>query len=666
MARNIVWFQEVGKGDIPLVGGKGANLGEMTNSGIPVPPGFIVTSDAYAVFLEESGLVNKISAFLDSLDTNDFNRLDEVATRIRQLMNSAPMPQGIADEIVEAYHKMGDGMVAARSSATAEDLPEASFAGQQRTFLNIKGDEELLWAIQGCWASLFETRAIFYRVEQGFDHLKVRLAVPVQRMIQSEVAGVMFTAEPVSSDKSKVVIEAAYGLGESVVSGDVTPDFYVLDKSSMKISDKKIARQPWSLVRNTQSKNRDDSNIKVPIPSEEQSKQKLSDVAIVKLAEIAKRIEKHYGFPQDIEWAYEDGEFYIVQTRPITTISDSTQSVGDEIEAEVILSGLAASPGMVSGLAKIVHDPSKVDIVKEGDILVAEATTPDFVPAMKRAAAIITDYGGRTCHAAIVSRELGVPCVVGTQTATQELAEGRLITVNGSRGEVYDGKIEQDEEAGGEVERAETRTNVYVNLFDPDLADRTAARYVDGVGLLRAEFIVAGIGKHPRYMLDEGKGDEFIDNIVQGLTKFAKVFNPRPVVYRATDFKTNEYRNLKGGEKYETVEENPMMGYRGCARYIGDPEVFKMEIEAIKRVRETYKNLWVMIPFVRTVDELSQVKTLMENEGLVRSADFKLWIMVEVPSNVILLDKFIDVGIDGVSIGSNDLTQLTLGLDRDN
>lgn len=664
--RNIVWFDEVGKGDIALVGGKGANLGEMTKAGIPVPPGFVVTAMAYSRFLKDAGITGEINRLLNSLDVNNGARLGKVASRIKSLINSAPMPPEIAEEIIEAYHKLGGGVVAVRSSATAEDLPEASFAGQQRTFLNVKGDEELLWAVQGCWASLFEPRAIFYRVEQRFDHLKVKLAVPVQRMVQSEVAGVLFTVEPVSNDGSKIAIEAAYGLGESVVSGDVRPDLYVVDKASLEIRERNIARQEWCLVRNPRSKGGNDANIKVPIPKEEQRQQKLSDVSIVKLARIAKRIEEYYQFPQDIEWAYEGGELYIVQTRPITTITAQVEVEKGEIKARAILSGLAASPGMATGPVNVVHDPAGIDGVKDGDVLVAETTTPDFVPAMKRAVAIVTDHGGRTCHAAIVSRELGVPCVVGTGKATGTLNDGQIITVDGSRGKVYEGRVEGEAKPAATAQRIKTRTRVYVNLFDPELADRVAARYVDGVGLLRAEFIVANIGEHPRYMLDHKRGGEFSDKLAQGLTSFARAFNPRPVVYRTTDFKTNEYRNLKGGKKYEGLEENPMLGYRGCSRYVGDIDVFKLEIEAIKKVRERYNNLWVMIPFVRTVEEMSQVKRVLESEGLVRSPDFKLWMMVEVPSNVILLDRFLDVGIDGVSIGSNDLTQLTLGLDRDN
>jgi len=666
-ARNIVWFEEVGRNDIALVGGKGANLGEMTRAQIPVPPGFVVTSNAYSKFIKEAGIENDIYRLFTNIDVDDNEKLQHVATQAKKLVNSAAIPTEIAQDILTSYRKLGDtAIVAVRSSATAEDLPEASFAGQQRTYLNVYGEQRLLQAVQGCWASLFEPRAIFYRTKQKFDHSKVKLAVPVQRMVQSEVAGVMFTIELISSDTAKIEIEAAYGLGESVVSGDVTPDSYIVDKKSLSILNKTVANQEWALIKNINTKSLKDSNIKVSIPDNKSNQQKLSDDNIVALAKIALLLEKHYQFPQDIEWALESGKLYIVQTRPITTINKA-KLPEQSLDGKIILSGLGASPGIVSGPVNILHSASSIDLVKEGDVLVTETTTPDFVPAMKRAVAIVTNHGGRTCHAAIVSRELGIPCVVGTNNATDILKNGQVITIDGSRGMIYEGKLVIQTKADAPITNINTKTRVYVNLSAPDLADRISARNVDGVGLLRAEFIVANIiREHPRFMLAEGRGKEFTEKLADGLTRFVQAFNPRPVVYRTTDFKTNEYRNLKGGEQYEKPEENPMLGYRGCSRYIGDIESFKLEIDAIKKVRKQYKNLHVMLPFVRTISELTEVKKILEAEGLIRSPDFKLWMMVEVPSNVILIDKFLDVGIDGVSIGSNDLTQLTLGLDRDN
>ena len=666
--KTVVWFNEVTKKDVPMAGGKGANLGEMTKVGIPVPPGFIVTADAYFDFLQQTKLTDKIRQLLEPVDVNDSKQLQQAAAQVRELISSATMPPEIAKEIEQAYVKMSRGLVAVRSSATAEDLPEASFAGQQRTFLNVQDDEEVVAAVQECWASLFEARAIFYRVEQNFDHLKVGIAVPVQRMVQSETSGIMFTLEPETSDKSKIAIDAVLGLGEMIVSGDVTPDEYIVDKDKLIITTKKIKPQEWKLIRSDGGKG-EEVNIKVPLTAEEQAQQKINDDDIIALAKIGKQLEDHYQFPQDIEWAKENNQIFIVQTRPVTNIEaveKAAAGVGPEITAPVLLSGAPASPGMAVGPVKLVTDPSQIDKVNDGDILVSEMTTPDFVPAMKRAAAIVTDRGGRTAHAAIVSRELGIPCVVGTGQATTTLKDGQVLTVDGSGGKVYDGKIEIAVKAEAQARvKIKTRTKLLVNLAQPELVDRIALLDVDGVGLLRAEFMVAQIGEHPSYMLSQNRGNEFVDKLAQGLTAFAKAFHPRQVVYRTNDFKTNEYRALKGGEKYEETEENPMLGYRGASRYITDIDTFKLEIEAIKKVREQYKNLWVMIPFVRTVNELTRTLEIMGAQGLKRSEDFKIWMMVEVPSNIILLEKFIAAGIDGISIGSNDLTQLTLGIDRD-
>jgi pyruvate, water dikinase len=664
--KSIVLFSEVNKGDVAIVGGKGANLGEMTQANIPVPQGFIVTASAYFDFIKEANLADKIRSLLQPLDPNNSKQLQDISVQVKQLISNAIMPSLLASQIKQAYRQMNKGLVAVRSSATAEDLPEASFAGQQRTFLNIEGEDEVVRAVQECWASLFEARAIFYRVQQKFDHFKVGIAVPVQRMVQSEVSGVMFTLEPVTSDQSKIAIEAVIGLGEMIVSGDVTPDTYIVNKKDLNIISKVVAKQEWKLIKSTKGKG-EDANVKITLTPAEQAMQKISDKDIILLADIGRRLEEHYKFPQDIEWAKEGGHIYIVQTRPVTTIKEASVEVVAVITAPVLVSGAPASPGMAVGPVKIVSDASQIDKVQQGDVLVAEMTTPDFVPAMKRAAAIVTDRGGRTAHAAIVSRELGIPCVVGTGNAMAMLKDGQIITVDGTKGKVYAGKINVKMEANlSSKENIKTRTRVYVNLAQPELAEKVAARNVDGVGLLRAEFIAAQIGEHPRYMISQNRGKEFSDKLAAGIETFAKAFNPRPVVYRMTDFKTNEYRELTGGQQYEGSEENPMLGYRGASRYITDIDVFKLELDAIKQVRKNYKNLWVMVPFVRTVSEMANVKALMEKEGLIRSPDFKLWMMTEIPSNVILIDKFLKVGIDGISIGSNDLTQLTLGVDRDN
>jgi len=494
----ILWFNEVTKGDIAIVGGKGANLGEMVHAGILVPPGFIVTADAYFKFLKASNLTDEIRRHLKDLDVNDSKKLQEVAGLIKDKISSAPMLPDIVQEIKDAYRKLGGGLVAVRSSATAEDLPEASFAGQQSTFLNIQGENEVVTAIQGCWSSLFEPRAIFYRQQQGFDHFRVGIAVPVQKMIQSESSGVMFTVEPLTSDSTKIIIEAIFGLGESIVSGDVTPDQYLLDKNGTRIIDKEIHKQEWQLVKDTKaSVGKLEPNIKTSVPPSKQARQKLSDKDIVALAKVGKMIEDHYQFPQDIEWAKEGKELFILQTRPVTTMKPKGETkILPKIGAKSILTGVAASPGIAVGPVKIV-EASQIDKVKNGDVLVAEMTTPDFVPAMKRAAAIVTDRGGRTAHAAIVSRELGIPCVVGTGVATKTLSDGQEITVDGSGGEVYAGKVAEPTTAAPAVisqERIKTKTRVYVNLAEPELADTIAARHVDGVGLLRSEFIIAQIG----------------------------------------------------------------------------------------------------------------------------------------------------------------------------
>jgi len=664
--RAIVWFNEVTKDDINIVGGKGANLGEMTRAGIPVPPGFVVTADAYFDFIEESKLEEGIRNLLQPLDSNDSKQLQQIADQVKQLIMKSGMSDKLAGEIRESYIKLGRGLVAVRSSATAEDLPTASFAGQQSTFLNIENEDEVVLAVQECWASLFEPRAIFYREQQGFDHFKVGIAVPVQKMVQSQSSGVMFTLEPVSSDRSKIIIEAIYGLGEAVVGGEVNPDLYIIDKDGPRISTKKIGEQEWQLIKNPDGRG-DEANIKVALSPSSRKQQKISDDDIMHLAKLAKQLEDHYEFPQDIEWAKEDEQIFIVQTRPVTTIRETVEET-PEVEAPVLLTGASASPGMASGPVKIVYQASEIDKVAIGDVLVTGMTTPDFVPAMKRAVAIVTNRGGRTSHAAIVSRELGIPCVVGAEKATTTLIDGQIITVDGSRGSVYEGKIAKEKTAllvDMLKEEIKTRTKVYVNLAQPELVEKIAGRKVDGVGLLRAEFIIGEIGQHPQYMISQNRGEEFTNKLYEGINAFTKAFDPRPVVYRTTDFKTNEYRELKGGQNYEEVEENPMLGYRGATRYIREPEVFALEIEAVKRVRQNYRNLWVMIPFVRTVEELAEIKNVMESQGLVRSADFKLWMMVEIPSNIILMEDFLRVGIDGISIGSNDLTQLILGIDRD-
>ena len=665
-AHHILWFNQIDKEDVSLVGGKGANLGEITKAGFNVPVGFVVTSHAYYDFIRENNLSIKIKHLLSSANFDDSKSLEQVSKHIKNVINKGTLSKDLVNEILSAYKKLGEPLVAVRSSATAEDLANASFAGQQETFLNIKGDAVLIEKIKEGWASLFNTRAIFYRHQQKFDHIKTGIALVIQKMIESEKSGVMFTIDPVTNDKKTVVIEAILGLGEMIVQGEVNPDHYEVDKEDLTIKNKKIANQDH-LLKKSQTTNK-----KIKLSKKDASKQKISDGQIKALALVGKKIEKHYYFPQDIEWAIEKNNIYIVQTRAVTTTHSDKQkekTVEHIPASKLILKGDSASPGISSGPVRIVLMAKDIDKVLPGDVLVAPMTNPDYVPAMKKAAAIVTDSGGKTSHAAIVSRELGIPAVVGTQEATKILKNDNVITVDGTKGEIYEGGYAT---AGSNqniiASDLKTATKVYVNLAEPELADRNAKRNVDGIGLLRAEFMMAGIGVHPKKMIKDGKKHEFIEKLASDIAKFCSAFSPRPVVYRASDFKTNEYRNLVGGKDYEPNEPNPMLGYRGAFRYIHDPQVFKLELEAIREVREKmgYKNLWLMIPFVRTVEELIKVKKIITDFGLHRSDTFKLWMMVEIPSNVIMLDKFIEVGIDGVSIGSNDLTMLVLGTDRDN
>jgi pyruvate,water dikinase len=665
----VVWFKDVGKEDVAIVGGKGANLGEMTQAGFPVPPGFIITVHAYTEFIERSNLKEKISTILSTVDVNKSKSLDEVAKKIQSLITRAEFPRDIALEIIRAYFKLGGNLtkhavVAVRSSATAEDLPGASFAGQQATFLNVQGEANLVEKVKEAWASLFTARAIFYRATNHYDHFKIGIAIPVQKMVESEKSGIMFTIDPVTNDKSKVVIEAIYGLGEMIVQGAVTPDHYEVDKKSCTILNKDVHIQEKQMRRHGVD------NENVVLDKKEGAKQKLTDEEIVALAGIGLRLEKHYYFPQDAEWAIEKGVTYIVQTRPVTTTGKKEQKTfAFNAKAVLIAKGDPASPGVKTGPVKLLSSAKEIGKIMPGDILVAQQTNPDYVPAMRKAVAIVTERGGRTSHAAIVSRELGIPAVVGAKNVRTLLKDGQVITVNGSTGEIFKGAIHIAQTKYTQPgETIHTATRVYVNLAEPSRAGSVALMNTDGVGLLRAEFMIADIGTHPKKLIEEKKQKLFVDMLSSDLEVFCKAFAPRPVVYRTTDFKTNEYRNLKGGAAFEPEEPNPMLGFRGAARYIVDPRVFELELSAIKTVRNKMgcKNLHMMIPFVRSPKELMDVKKIIAANDLTRSTTFKLWLMVEIPTNVIRIDDFLDVGIDGVSIGSNDLTMLMLGTDRDN
>jgi pyruvate,water dikinase len=674
----ILWFKEINKDDIPLVGGKGANLGEMASFEMPIPQGFVLTAKAYFDFLEENHLIPKIKAILAQIVIDDPTSFFEASQKIKKLILVGRITPDISRPIIDSYLKLGgtfrQAWVAIRSSATAEDLPTASFAGQQASFLNIRGEANVIQKVKECWASLFEPRAIFYRQEKGFPHLKVGLAVVIQEMVPADISGVMFTCDPVTEQKNRLVIEAVWGLGEYIVQGKVTPDFYLLDKGSLEILTREVSKQTVELVKfNDQTK-------QSFVPKNRQLKRKLTDAQIKKLAQIGKKIHQHYFHPQDIEWTFFKNKFYIVQTRPVTTLSKKSKGKAEsiKIKRKPILSGQGASPGIVSGPVRLIFSAKEINKIQPGEVLVTPMTNPDFVPAMKKVVAIVTDKGGQTSHAAIVSRELGVACVVGTEKATTDLSNGQFITVNGTQGEVYQGGLLEKKDRLGYLETKKvfssevpstalkTATKIYVNLGDPKVVKEVAQRNVDGVGLLRAEFMMAQIGIHPQKILKDKKQKIFINQLADNIGLFCQEFYPRPVVYRASDFKTNEYRHLKGGEAYEKKEENPFIGFRGAFRYLASPEVFEMELKAIQKVREKSSNLWLMIPFCRTPDELRETKKIITAAGLMRSSTFKLWLMAEIPSNVILLEEFIKIGIDGVSIGSNDLTMLILGIDRDN
>lgn len=695
--KNIVWFEEVTKDDVALVGGKGANLGEMTRAHLPIPYGFVVTAEAYYQFVAASQLQKRINDALAIVNFESPRELSQASSTIQKLILAAPIPDSLINEVLHYYDHLvakeeqyltqgtttvksalkristlyNSPLVAVRSSATAEDLPTASFAGQQETYLNVKGDHQLIIHLKKCWASLFTERALYYRHTQGFDHFKVGLATVVQRMVQSDKSGIAFSIDPVTNDKTKMVIEAIFGLGEYIVQGKVTPDHYEVDKRSYVILNKSLAYQNVKYVK-AGTKNKE-----VKLSKREGSLQKLTEQELTAVALLVKDIEDHYYFPQDIEWAIESGRVFIVQSRPITTMKavSTNQSGSVQSNATPILTGSPASPGIGIGPVVIIKSPKEIDKVKKGDILVAPQTNPDYVPAMKKAVAIITEKGGRTSHAAIVSRELGIPAIVGTERATSVLKDGEIVSVNGSSGEVFKGSIlskahiHEMQVAKSHIakQKFKTLTKVYVNLAEPEKAAEVAKHDTDGIGLLRAEFMIAQIGTHPKEFIKEKKEHVFVDKLTQNLLKFVKPFSPRQVVYRATDFKTNEYRHLNGGARYEPHEENPMIGYRGASRYINDPYEFFLELKAIKKIWEMgYRNLHLMIPFVRVPWELIKIKEIVRKSGLLDYPEFKLWIMVEVPNCALNLEEFLKVGIQGVSIGTNDLTMMLLGVDRDN
>ena len=672
----VKWFEEIGKADVAKAGGKGANLGELVKAGLPVPPGFVITAQAYQLFITVSGLSQKISHAIEDLDVDNTGQLQARAKEIQALITNTNMPSNIRDEIIGAYEELSKRdsvkaqFVAVRSSATMEDSEQASFAGMNATFINVKGKDNLIKMVKECWASLYGARVIFYRAKKEFLDDPV-IAVVVQKMVNSDKSGVMFTANPSNNDLSSLVIEGAFGLGEVVVGGLVSPDYYEVDKATQKIKDTRIAHKNFKIIRDDKGENR-----KVDLSAKEGEARVLSEDDVLEVTRLGLKIEQHYQSPQDTEWAIEGDKVYMVQSRPITTLikaADQAVDGTDHEESVELIHGLGASPGRGSGEVRVLASPDSDDGFKSGDVLVAEMTTPDWVPLMKKASAIVTDGGGMTCHAAIVSREMGLPCVVGTRNATKVLKDQMLVTVDGTHGVVYEGKLKEEkkpeEDAIGVAKAAPvvTATKVYVNLAMPHEAERIAREDVEGVGLLRAEFMVidACDGVHPRQLMEEGKSNQFVDAMVRKLRIFTRAFYPRPIIYRAIDFRTNEFRNLRGGDKYETVEQNPMIGFRGCYRYVLNPDLFELELKVLQKVREQDKNLHLMIPFVRTLWEFKKCKKIIDDSELGDDREMELWVMAEVPSVVYWLEDYAKAGITGVSIGSNDLTQLVLGVDRD-
>lgn len=689
----VLWLDDITADDLELVGGKGASLGELTGAGLPVPSGFVVSASAYRSFIEETGIDEELFEAVD-VDAEDSAALAEAQSHAEELILDTEMPDHIREEMLGAYDDLGDDpFVAVRSSATAEDLPDASFAGQQETFLNITR-EDLVRRVKECWASLFTQRAIYYRQEQGFDHDVVDIAVVVQRMVDAEKSGVMFTSHPSTGDP-RIIIEAAWGLGEAVVSGSVSPDNYVVDRETGSVEEVTVADKKTKMEKDEET----GETVERPVAEDRREAQVLDERDVERLVELGERVEDHYGTPQDVEWAIVDGEVFMLQSRPITTIDDDaadaseagadSQGIADGSGAvetasdgtsgsetdgsdEVLVSGLGASPGIAAGATRIVDKLDQLDKVSEGDVIVTEMTTPDMVPAMKRAAGIVTDEGGMTSHAAIVSRELGVPAVVGAGDATATLADDQHITIDGDKGSVTAGTpdVEEEREPTEEVRpttpvKPMTATEVKVNVSIPEAAERAAATGADGVGLLRMEHMILSTNKTPAKYLDDHGEDAYVDEIVEGVRGVADEFYPRPVRTRTLDAPTDEFRQLQGGED-EPAEHNPMLGYRGIRRSLDRPDVFAHELEAFRRLYEMgYDNVEIMFPLVNDAEDVIRARNLMEEAGI--DPDKRRWgVMIETPASALGVEEMAQQGIDFASFGTNDLTQYTLAVDRNN
>lgn len=665
----IKWFSELDKNSGAVAGGKGANLAEIYNLKINVPPGFVITAQAYDYFIEKAGIKEKIHNLLSKIDYENTKELDEKTKEIQELIIKAEIPKEMQEEILESYELLDTNsirnvkgtvleilkssepiFVAVRSSATTEDLPDASFAGQQETFLNVKGRSELLTNIKKCFASLFTSRATYYRHKKGFEHTKASLAVVIQKMVDSDKSGVIFSRDP-TNKTDNIILEAVFGLGEGIVSGRITPDKYVISRE-LEILDKKIADKKIAITRNSAG-----GQEIIRLKEEKSKQQVLKEYEIKKLAEISLKLENHYKKPQDIEFAIEGEEIFIVQTRAITTLGKRIEE--GKLEGEIILTGLGASPGIGSGKIKIIRDLSDLEKIKDGDILVTRMTNPDMVVSMQKSAAIVTDEGGLTAHAAIVSREMGIPAVVGTRDATTKLKEGEIITVDGTSGKIYKGKISETKQKDILPITAKTRTKIKVIVDMPTFAERASKTGIRNVGLTRIEGIIAESGKHPNYFLKNNMMQDYEDIIFKGVSGIAKFFDELWV--RTSDIRSDEFQNLEGSPGI--VEMNPMLGMHGIRYGLKNPKILKAELKALKRISETGKKIGVMMPQIISVEEVKKVKEFL-NE--INFHDVKLGIMIETPAAVQLIKEFCEEGIEFISFGTNDLTQYILAVDRGN
>lgn len=668
-----MWLDQVSKDDVATVGGKGANLGEMFNIGLPVPSGFVVTTKAFDRLMEINNLGVEIDRIVSETDVEDTGALMDASKKIKNLITSQDFPAEIKSEVLQSYENLsfsdkitdqrllslisagrGLSIVAVRSSATTEDLPTASFAGQQASFLNVKGKNDLIDSIKKCWASLFEPRAIFYRTKHGFG--KASIAVVVQRMVNADKAGVMFTVDPVTGDDN-IVIESTWGLGEYLVLGEITPDHYVVNKDTGEVIDVKVGKKTVALMRDGMT----EKSVPVNIPRDKVEARTLSDSELAKLARYGKQLEDYYGKPQDVEFAIERSTIRIVQTRAITTKAGEK---GASMQGNELLRGMGASPGVATGKVKIVGDMNDTTKIAEGDILVTTMTSPDLVPTMSKSAAIVTDLGSPTSHAAIVSREMGIPAIVGTETATKVLQDGQVVTVDAYNGVVYEGDVSVEKPVVQEISgpTGPTKTKVKVNLaFAQNLE---VAEKADGVGLLRVEHMITKYGVHPAKLVREGRSEDYIKILIDGIKPIAEAFDPKPVWVRTLDARSDEFRNLEGGEE-EPREANPMLGWHGIRRSLDEPEILRAEFESVKRMHaEGLTNIHIMLPFVISVDEVRKAKEIAGEVGM--GEGFQLGIMVETPAAAVSIKNFCEEGVGFVSFGTNDLTQLALGVDRNN